>query len=346
MGERLQRTAVSTNIKERLDFSCALLDPAGELVVNAPHIPVHLGALGPLRAAPARDDRHGAGRRGDDQPPRLRRLPPAGRDGGDPRLRGKRRSAPRLRRQPRPSRRDRGDPPGLDASRRAAADRGGGGDPSDVSAPEGRGPLGRVRAAFSWRRRSRPGPSRKIWQTCVPPWRPTTAGPRRCRASPASTDARRSDRYMAALKARAEERLRAALARLPAGRYEAVERLDDGAPIAARIEDRRPRRRSRADRRFRRLRRRPSGKPQRAARRRAQRRALRPPPADRRAPAVERGHPPRGRDPHPARDAESAVPGRSRRGARRRGRQRRDQPAGGRHPAQGARARSPAARAR
>src|ERR1700710_206904 len=46
MGERLQRTAISTNIKERLDFPCALLDPAGELVVNAPHIPVHLGALG------------------------------------------------------------------------------------------------------------------------------------------------------------------------------------------------------------------------------------------------------------------------------------------------------------
>jgi len=46
MGERLERAAVSTNVKERLDFSCALLDPAGELVVNAPHIPVHLGALG------------------------------------------------------------------------------------------------------------------------------------------------------------------------------------------------------------------------------------------------------------------------------------------------------------
>ena len=46
MGERLERTAVSTNVKERLDFSCALLDPAGELVANAPHIPVHLGALG------------------------------------------------------------------------------------------------------------------------------------------------------------------------------------------------------------------------------------------------------------------------------------------------------------
>ena len=46
MGEMLQRTAVSTNVKERLDFSCGLLDAAGELVVNAPHIPVHLGALG------------------------------------------------------------------------------------------------------------------------------------------------------------------------------------------------------------------------------------------------------------------------------------------------------------
>ncbi len=46
MGAVLQRTALSTNIKERLDFSCALLDVEGKLVVNAPHIPVHLGALG------------------------------------------------------------------------------------------------------------------------------------------------------------------------------------------------------------------------------------------------------------------------------------------------------------
>jgi len=46
MGEQLRRTAVSTNVKERLDFSCGLLDSAGELVVNAPHIPVHLGSLG------------------------------------------------------------------------------------------------------------------------------------------------------------------------------------------------------------------------------------------------------------------------------------------------------------
>lgn len=46
MGELLRRTAVSTNVKERLDYSCAVLDAAGRLVVNAPHIPVHLGALG------------------------------------------------------------------------------------------------------------------------------------------------------------------------------------------------------------------------------------------------------------------------------------------------------------
>ncbi|XP_062501085.1 5-oxoprolinase-like isoform X1 [Corticium candelabrum] len=45
MGRVLQRTAISTNIKERLDFSCALFGPDGGLVANAPHIPVHLGAM-------------------------------------------------------------------------------------------------------------------------------------------------------------------------------------------------------------------------------------------------------------------------------------------------------------
>jgi 5-oxoprolinase (ATP-hydrolysing) len=45
MGRMLQKTAISTNIKERLDFSCALFDPQGELVANAPHVPVHLGAM-------------------------------------------------------------------------------------------------------------------------------------------------------------------------------------------------------------------------------------------------------------------------------------------------------------
>ncbi len=46
MGYALQNTAHSVNIKERLDFSCALFDPQGRLIANAPHIPVHLGSMG------------------------------------------------------------------------------------------------------------------------------------------------------------------------------------------------------------------------------------------------------------------------------------------------------------
>jgi 5-oxoprolinase (ATP-hydrolysing) len=45
MGVRLQATAHSVNIKERLDFSCAVFDPNGDLLANAPHIPVHLGSM-------------------------------------------------------------------------------------------------------------------------------------------------------------------------------------------------------------------------------------------------------------------------------------------------------------
>jgi 5-oxoprolinase (ATP-hydrolysing) len=46
MGVRLSNTAYSVNIKERLDFSCALFDDAGNLIANAPHMPVHLGSMG------------------------------------------------------------------------------------------------------------------------------------------------------------------------------------------------------------------------------------------------------------------------------------------------------------
>jgi 5-oxoprolinase (ATP-hydrolysing) len=45
MGHALQKTSVSVNIKERLDFSCALFSPDGHLVANAPHVPVHLGSM-------------------------------------------------------------------------------------------------------------------------------------------------------------------------------------------------------------------------------------------------------------------------------------------------------------
>ena len=46
MGAALQHSASSVNIRERLDFSCALFDAAGNLVANAPHMPVHLGSMG------------------------------------------------------------------------------------------------------------------------------------------------------------------------------------------------------------------------------------------------------------------------------------------------------------
>ncbi|KAJ9157698.1 5-oxoprolinase (ATP-hydrolyzing) [Pleurostoma richardsiae] len=45
MGRTLQKTSVSTNIKERLDFSCAIFSEEGKLVANAPHVPVHLGSM-------------------------------------------------------------------------------------------------------------------------------------------------------------------------------------------------------------------------------------------------------------------------------------------------------------
>jgi 5-oxoprolinase (ATP-hydrolysing) len=51
MGATLQNTASSVNIKERLDFSCAVFDAEGNLVANAPHMPVHLGSMGDCVAA-------------------------------------------------------------------------------------------------------------------------------------------------------------------------------------------------------------------------------------------------------------------------------------------------------
>jgi 5-oxoprolinase (ATP-hydrolysing) len=51
MGVRLQQSSRSVNIRERLDFSCALFDAQGRLVANAPHIPVHLGSMGESVAA-------------------------------------------------------------------------------------------------------------------------------------------------------------------------------------------------------------------------------------------------------------------------------------------------------
>ncbi len=64
MGAMLERVAHSTNIKERLDFSCALFDADGRLLVSAPHVPVHLGAMGQSVRA-IRKLRNGRFREGD-----------------------------------------------------------------------------------------------------------------------------------------------------------------------------------------------------------------------------------------------------------------------------------------
>ena len=64
MGAALENTAYSVNIKERLDFSCAIFDATGSLVANAPHVPVHLGSMGASVRAMIKE-REGAMNHGD-----------------------------------------------------------------------------------------------------------------------------------------------------------------------------------------------------------------------------------------------------------------------------------------
>ena len=64
MGYTLQNTALSVNVKERLDFSCAIFDATGSLIANAPHMPVHLGSMGESVRAVIRDNK-GAINKGD-----------------------------------------------------------------------------------------------------------------------------------------------------------------------------------------------------------------------------------------------------------------------------------------
>ena len=64
MGAVLENTAASVTIKERLDFSCAVFDAAGDLIANAPHMPVHLGSMGAsVKAIIAQNPEMAAGRR-------------------------------------------------------------------------------------------------------------------------------------------------------------------------------------------------------------------------------------------------------------------------------------------
>ena len=157
MGFTLENTAYSVNIKERLDFSCALFDPDGNLVANAPHIPIHLGSMGQsVRTVLSGEPRRAqAGRRLRGERALQRRHPPAGRDRHHSHLRRGGRRNPLLRRQPRPSRRYRRAHAGLHAA--GQPHRGGGGHPLRQLQAGGRRGLPRGQAARASRREPLPG---------------------------------------------------------------------------------------------------------------------------------------------------------------------------------------------
>jgi 5-oxoprolinase (ATP-hydrolysing) len=251
MGERLQRTAVSTNVKERLDFSCALLDAAGGLVVNAPHIPVHLGALGlcvrltaaalPLEPGDVAVTNHPGF--GGSHLPDVTVITPVFGDAeeGDGDIEEREGEA--------------GRPPllGYVASRAHHAEIGG---MRPGSMPPGARCLAeegvvlpptylarRGEARWEELRRlltSGPYPTRAVEENLADLRAAAAAnhsGAEALRAlARAAGGRRRVAFFMEALERRAEERLRAALARLPRGRLAAVERLDDGSPIAVSID--------------------------------------------------------------------------------------------------------------
>ncbi|HEX8274345.1 MAG TPA: hydantoinase B/oxoprolinase family protein [Longimicrobiaceae bacterium] len=234
MGEQLRRTALSVNVKERLDFSCALLDAGGELVVNAPHIPVHLGALGlcvrTVRTAVAMEpgdvvvtNHPGFG---GSHLPDVTVITPVHDDAG------------RLL--------------GYVASRAHHAEIGGarpGSMPPGATTLAEEGVVVRPthlvrRGEARWEEMRRllssgPHPSRATDDNLADLAAAVAAnhrGAELLRALAAEHGADRVARYMDGLQARAEARVREALARIPDGAYEAEERLDDGAPLRVRVE--------------------------------------------------------------------------------------------------------------
>ena len=233
MGERLRRTAVSTNVKERLDFSCGLLDAGGELVVNAPHIPVHLGALGLCVRRLRESIEMGPGDVvvtnhpgfGGSHLPDVTVVTPVW-QGGE--LLGY--VASRAHHAEIGGIRPGSMPPG---ARRLVEE--------GVVIP----PAHLVKAGEPrWEALRRllleaPYPTRAVEENLADLRAAVAANHRGAEALAALArqyGAGTVARYMEALKARAEERLREALARLPAKSFAAEERLDDGSPIAVRIE--------------------------------------------------------------------------------------------------------------
>lgn len=234
MGEMLKRTAVSTNVKERLDFSCALLDPDGALVVNAPHIPVHLGALGlcvrrvaaalPLGPGDVAVTNHPGF--GGSHLPDVTVVTPVFPQGG-------------------------GDLLGYVASRAHHAEIGGirpGSMPPGARSLAEEGvvipPMYLVRggeprwAEIAALLAAPPHPSRAVAENLADLRAAVAANHRGAvalRGLAAEHGRGTVHRFMRALTERAAARLGEALARLPEGEMAAVERLDDGWPIAVRV---------------------------------------------------------------------------------------------------------------
>jgi 5-oxoprolinase (ATP-hydrolysing) len=237
MGEQLERTAVSTNVKERLDFSCALLDPAGELVANAPHIPVHLGALGLCvrgvleTLAPEPGDvlvtNHPA--YGGSHLPDVTVITPvfAG-SGGDARLLGL--TASRAHHAEIGGTRPGSMPP---AATRLAEE--GVVLPPTYLFRAGRPAWDEIRRRLS----GGPHPSRNVEDNLADLRAAVAAnhaGAEALRALAATHGADTVLQYMQRLQRLAESRIRGALRAIPDGTYGAVERLDDGTPLAVRID--------------------------------------------------------------------------------------------------------------
>jgi 5-oxoprolinase (ATP-hydrolysing) len=238
MGELLRRTAISTNVKERLDFSCALLDAGGELVVNAPHIPVHLGALGlcvrrvreALEMAPGDVVVTNHPAFGGSHLPDVTVITPvfAAGGAGSPALLGY--AASRAHHAEIGGIRPGSMPP---AARRLAEE--------GVVIPPTRLVEG---GEARWERLRRllaagPHPSRAVEENLADLAAAVAANHRgeTALAALAVEHGREAvAHYMAALADQAAGRAAAALARLPAKTSRAVERLDDGSPLAVRLE--------------------------------------------------------------------------------------------------------------
>ncbi|MCZ6727866.1 MAG: hydantoinase B/oxoprolinase family protein [Acidobacteria bacterium] len=235
MGELLRRTALSVNVKERLDFSCALLDSAGRLVVNAPHIPVHLGALGlcvrtvkgHLELGPGDVAVTNHPGFGGSHLPDVTVITPVWMDPSD------------------------AEPLGYVASRAHHAEIGGtrpGSMPPDARtlAEEGvvieprylvRGGEGRWAEARSWLLDG-PHPSRAVEENLADLAAAVAAnhrGAQRLEELAAAHGRSTVARYMRLLRETAAQRMRRALSRRPPGVFRAREELDDGTPLAVTV---------------------------------------------------------------------------------------------------------------